>query len=135
MKGTTQYFSHDYNAAADLKVEAMISDFGIAGYGMYWYIIERLYQEETHRIDRKPYILKGFAKQMSTDVEQVSTFIEKCIGEYELFVAVNGSFYSDRVLRQIAKREKISAQKSIAGKASADARKRLTDVEQVLTDD
>ena len=36
------YFSHDANARLDPKNQAMICKYGMAGYGMYWIIIEML---------------------------------------------------------------------------------------------
>ena len=38
------YFSHDYNARADIKIKKVIINHGYEGYGIYWALIEDLYQ-------------------------------------------------------------------------------------------
>ena len=42
MKNKSYYFSHDYNAANDTKVLFLRHQLGMEGYGIYWFIIERL---------------------------------------------------------------------------------------------
>ena len=42
----TFYFSHDYNARSDAKIKRMIYSLGIEGYGIYWALIEDLYNNE-----------------------------------------------------------------------------------------
>ena len=44
MKKDTLYFPHDYNAASDEKIEELLFKLGNEGYGIYWRIIEMLYQ-------------------------------------------------------------------------------------------
>ena len=44
MKKDTFYFPHDYNAASDEKIEELLFKLGNEGYGIYWRIIEMLYQ-------------------------------------------------------------------------------------------
>ena len=40
----TFYFSHDYTSRADEKIKELIYQTGMEGYGIYWSIIEDLYQ-------------------------------------------------------------------------------------------
>ena len=42
MERTTYYFSHDGNAAQDPKMQALISVYGMEGYGRYWRLIEMI---------------------------------------------------------------------------------------------
>ena len=44
MKKDTFYFPHDYNAASDEKIEELLFKLSNEGYGIYWRIIEMLYQ-------------------------------------------------------------------------------------------
>jgi len=44
LKKETFYFSHDYTARSDEKIKNLIYDFGYEGYGIYWSLIEELYQ-------------------------------------------------------------------------------------------
>ena len=39
----TFYFSHDYNVRSDIKIKKLIAKHGYSGYGIFWGIIEDLY--------------------------------------------------------------------------------------------
>lgn len=41
----TFWFRHDYNARGDRKLLKIIHKHGIAGYGIYWFLVEMLYEE------------------------------------------------------------------------------------------
>lgn len=41
-----EYFSHDYNARSDPKLRKLLMKEGIEGIGVYWCIIEMLYEQE-----------------------------------------------------------------------------------------
>jgi len=43
MSKDTIYFSHDYNSRSDDKIKNLIRKHGVAGYGIFWCIIEDLY--------------------------------------------------------------------------------------------
>jgi hypothetical protein len=133
MSKDTFYFSHDYEPTSDPKIQAMLGQFGAIGYGLYWRIIEMLHSDNEHKLQKKQYIYLALAQQMLTDVEQVTTFVEQCINVFELFESDQNNFWSDRVKRNIEIRNINSANKSKAGKISAEMRKKATGVEQVLT--
>ena len=38
------YFTHDYNARNDVKMQEMMMDLGCEGIGIYWCIVEMLYE-------------------------------------------------------------------------------------------
>jgi len=127
------YFSHDYNATLDPKIIALLGDYGAVGYGIYWRIIEMLHAENEHKLPLKEYIYKALAKQMVTNVEQVSAIVRDCIDIYDLFIECDGCFYSKRVNDNIQKMEEIKEKRSKAGKISAENRKNSTSVQQNLT--
>ena len=136
----TYYFSHDYNPTSDPKIQALIGEHGAVGYGLYWRIVEMLHEEGTHKLPCKKYIYLALAKQMSLDVDTVELVIKCCIELCELFNSDGIMFWSERVLRNIGKRNEISTKRSEAGKRSAELRKSLasdeqnsTNVEQVST--
>jgi len=119
-----QYFPHDYNPLDDPAMVLLVDEYGAAGYGIFWRIIERLHKEESHRLPLKHLIYASIGKQMKTDVEQVSTVVEFCMSiDIGLFVSDGEFFWSERVNRNIDKRAQISNQRSVAGKASAEAKK------------
>ena len=39
------FFSHDYNARQDPKMQEVLMDYGVAGIGIYWCIVEQLYEQ------------------------------------------------------------------------------------------
>ena len=43
MPKDTFYFSHDYNARNDEKIKMLIRKHGMIGYGVFWAIVEDLY--------------------------------------------------------------------------------------------
>ena len=136
----TYYFSHDYNPTSDPKIQALIGEYGAVGYGLYWRIVEMLHEEGTHKLPCKNYIYLALAKQMSLDVDTVELVINCCIELCELFNSDGIMFWSERVLRNIGKRNEISTKRSEAGKRSAELRKssasdeqNSTNVEQVST--
>ncbi len=92
-----------------------------------------LHSEETHKISKKDYVYLAIAKQMSTSVEQVKAIVNYAIDTCELFAQNDTHFWSERVMRNIEKREDISKKRSEAGKKSAETRNNLTNAEQVLT--
>ena len=129
----TYYFPHDYDSTSDPKIQSMIGEYGATGYGLFWRIIEMLHSDSEHKLPKKQYIYLALAKQMSTSVEQVSTFVEQCISLFELFESDDRFIWSNRVNRNISKRIEISESRSKAGKTSAEKRKNSTNVEQMLT--
>lgn len=122
MAKDTYYFSHDYNPMSDPKMSALVGEFGAAGYGVFWRIIEILHEDESHVIQKKPYVFASIAKQMLTDVEQVLNIIKYATEVCELFCEDENVFWSERVFRNIDHRNGIREKRSVAGKASAAAR-------------
>ena len=122
------YFPHDYDPTGDPKVQALIGEFGAAGYGIFWRVIEMLHSDSTHKLPLKKYIYSAIAKQMLTSVEQITTIINYCIDTCELFNSDGEYITSDRVNRNINKRTQLSEKRSIAGKASASVRQKSTNV-------
>jgi len=124
------YFQHDYDAVNDPKIQALISDYGASGYGIYWRIIEMLHSESNHQLPRKKYISKAIAKQMDASAEMVSVFIDNCINEYDLLRCDEDFFWSERVKRNMKKREEISRKRSEAGKRGASVKQMQANAKQ-----
>ena len=129
MSKETFYFSHDYNARSDIKIQGLLLEHGAAGYGIYWIIVEILHEESDKRLKLSNLTYVAIARQASTSIEQVKAVVECCL-EYELFTEDNGYFFSKRILRNIEKRMDISEKRAKAGRISAIKRKKETSVEQ-----
>lgn len=110
MKKDTFYFSHDYNTRTDSKIKRLIQRHGYLGYGIYWAIIEDLY----NNANALPMDYDCIAFDLHTD----SKTIESIIIDFELFVFNDGFFSSNSVERRLNER----GEKSEKARLSANKR-------------
>lgn len=130
MTNGSQYFPHEYAATNDPKIQALIGEYGAAGYGIYWRIVEMLHSANTHTLPLKKYIYLAIAKQMLTNAEQIEAMLTACINDYELINSDGVNFWIDRVLRNIETRQEISVKRREAGRLGAEKRKELANAKQ-----
>lgn len=106
MAKDTFYFSHDYNAQTDEKIKLLLRKHGMLGYGVFWSIIEGLYNNANAL--RTDY--DGIAYDLRTDAE----IIKSIINDFDLFVFEDGFFGSKSVEARLEERNEKSkkAQKS-----------------------
>lgn len=107
MAKETFYFSHDYNARVDEKIKALIRKHGMAGYGVYWSIVEDLYNNAN--------ALQTDYEGIGYDLHTDATIIKSVINDFGLFVFDGDKFGSMSVQRRIDARN----EKSQAARASA----------------
>jgi len=112
MKKETYYFSHDYTARSDEKIKNLIYDFGYQGYGIYWALIEELYQNAN--------ALQTNYKRIAFDMRVEEKTIESIVQNYGLFIVENEYFGSLSVQRRLDMRNEKS------NKARESAQKRWT---------
>ena len=92
----TYYFSHDYNCRSDEKIKRLIRKHGMLGYGVFWVILEDLYQNaNAMRLD-----YDCIAYELRVDEKQV----ESIINDFDLFVIKDGYFGSLSVQRRLDER-------------------------------
>lgn len=106
----TYYFSHDYNARSDSKIKRLIARHGMAGYGIYWSIVEDLYQNA----NALPTDYESIAFDLRTDEKT----LQSIVNDFDLFRVDTESFGSMSVQRRLDEREEKST------KARDSARKR-----------
>jgi hypothetical protein len=111
MKNSTYYFSHDYNANSDTKILFMRQQLGMEGYGIYWFLIEKLADAGGY-LPLK--IIPVLAMQMHTTEIKVKAVIES----FELFEITDNQFFSIRLLMHLDLRNSYSE----AGKKGAELR-------------
>lgn len=98
MKLKQQHFSHDINASRDEKILALRESWGIAGYGLYWLVIEYLFTTGGQaRRDSG----KLIAKAISEDPRKVQRFLEEAIDVYHLFDTDRTYFWSNRLRSEL----------------------------------
>lgn len=101
MKENTFYFTHDFNAQNDEKVESMIFRLGWESYGLFWALIEKLAQDPNHRL-KKEY------DRISNVLRTTENLIKRIVEDFGLFVVDSEFFYSERLIRHFEKREEKS---------------------------
>lgn len=144
MQKDTHWFPHDLEPTSDPKIQAMLSDYGGFGYGMFWRITEMLHSDPLHKLPFKKFIYQAIAKQMQANAKQktillnmieitssdIELFIQDCIIDYELFEKDDLFFWSNRCLRNIEKKQNISISRSESGKHGAIAKQKLAKAKQ-----
>ena len=98
----TFYFSHDYGARNDEKILKLIQKEGWTGYGIYWAIIEKLYEAD------------GFLDEdyecIAFDLRAECDRITRIIQDYKLFTIASKKIHSKSCLARLAVRKGISEQ-------------------------
>jgi hypothetical protein len=97
----TYYFSHDYNARNDHKIKRLISKHGYLGYGLFWAIIEDLYNNAN--------ALQTDYESIAFDLRTSENIIESIINDFDLFVIEGDNFGSLSVQRRLEERDAKSA--------------------------
>lgn len=94
------YFSHDYNARNDIKIKKLLAKHGYYGYGLFWAIIEELYNNENQ--------LPLDCDFLAYDLRAESEIIESIINDFDLFILSKNTFGSRSVQQRLDKRNKVS---------------------------
>ena len=110
----TFYFSHDYNARSDTKIKRLIYSLGIEGYGIYWALIEDLYNNENKMACDYDLIAYDLRVDAGT--------ILKVVMDFDLFEIYDGYFSSISIEKRLnARNEKSEKARSNASKRWNDA--------------
>lgn len=86
------YFPHDYHARNDEKIESLLLDHGWEAYGVYWMLIERMYESASCSIRHDK--IKQIAQASAISDEKLESIIASCIDE-DLFATDGESFWSE----------------------------------------
>ena len=110
MSKDTFYFSHDYNARNDIKIKRLIAKHKFTGYGIYWAIVEELY----NNANALPLDYECISFDLNIEIE----LLKSIINDFDLFVVDNGFFGSLSVQRRLEQRN----EKSLKARESANKR-------------
>ena len=105
-KKETFYFSHDYTARSDEKIKRLIRKHGMEGYGIYWAIIEDLYNNAN--------ALQTDYEGIAYDLRVDSDTIESIIKDFDLFEINDKTFGSHSVQRRLEDRNTRSKKASVS---------------------
>ena len=100
MAKDTFYFSHDYNARNDIKIKKLLSKHGYLGYGIFWAIIEDLYNNTN--------VLRLDYDTISFDLRCEISTVKSIINDFDLFVIDGDIFGSTSVERRLEERNEKS---------------------------
>ena len=115
----TFYFSHDYTSRSDTKIKDLIFNHGVAGYGIYWCLIEDLYLNDNYL----PFDCRRIAHELYCDKDLVLSVLK----DFDLFTIQDGFFSSQSVQKRLNKRNEKSE------KARSNASKRWNDANAMQT--
>ena len=104
------FFPHDYVARNDPKMIDLMCSHGVAGIGVFWCIVEQLYEAG----GRLPLAnCKSIAFALHTECNIVTSVVQ----DFDLFKNDGEMFWSDSVLRRINKRISVSESRKKAAAA------------------
>ena len=91
MPKDTFYFSHDYNVRNDEKIKRLIRKHGMQGYGVFWAIIEDLYNNAN--------ALRTDYDGIAYDLRSDSDIVKSVINDFDLFV-FDGEFFGSKSVQE-----------------------------------
>lgn len=106
-----EYFSHDYNARNDPKLQEVLLEHGIAGLGVFWCLIENLYEQGG---ELPLTAFKSIAFALHTE----SNIVESVVRDFNLFQNDGEKFWSNSVNARINKRNDITEKRKQAALSS-----------------
>lgn len=109
------YFPHDYNASGDEKISKMVRKHGWQSYGLYWALVERLYQNGGR-------IVKDY-EHLAYDLRVELGLVKSICGEFDLFYTHMDTYLASRsVDRRLAAIRERSKKAREAGRLGAIAK-------------
>jgi len=103
------FFSHDYGARNDPKLQKVLMKLGHEGKGIYWDIIEMLFEEN----GKLPYL---DIETISFAIRASSDKLNSLINDFDLFENDGEFFWSNSVINRLQKREEKTKKYSEAAK-------------------
>lgn len=130
------WFKHDSNAKDDPKCVMLIEQLGLEGYGIYWVLVETLRDQPEYRYPLA--LIPALARRYNTSAQK----LEAVIRGYQLFESDDEQFFfSPSLLQRMEEYDSKREQARLAGKKSAEVRKkqalisdRSTSVQRPLSD-
>lgn len=103
------YFRHDYNARNDIKLQSVITKHGAVGIGVYWIIVEMLYQNGGE-------LPLDIARNISVAYFTDFKVVESVINDFDLFENDGNVFWSVRIRQAIDNTKKVSDARKAAAR-------------------
>lgn len=117
------YFSHDYNSRNDPKMVHLQMKLGLEGIGVYWCIIEMLYESGG-------YLLQTQYERISFELRTKYDIVKSVIHDFDLFKFDNEKVWSESALERLNKRFNKSEQARQSIGKRWEKYERITDVKE-----
>lgn len=101
------YFQHDYNARNDPKLQDVLIEHGAAGIGVFWCIVEQLYEQDG-------FLPLKSCKSIAFALHVESKVVESVVQDFDLFHNDGEKFWSNSVNARLEKRKNISESRKLA---------------------
>lgn len=101
------FFKHDYDARNDPKIVRLMADLGMRGVGIYWCLVEKLYQEGG-------YIATEHLNSVAFELHEEYKCITNVLSLYNLFQNDGEKYWSESVLRRIEETKNVSEKRKNA---------------------
>jgi hypothetical protein len=122
------YFSHDSNSRNDEKILMLRAEYGWEGYGIFWILIEMMFENEETALKHKN--LKGISVNYNIDITLLSSIVNIAITE-NLFVSDGEYFWSESLRKRKSEFHKLREKKSLAGKKGMKERWRSVENKEI----
>lgn len=103
----TFFFSHDYNARTDPKMQRLLMKHGCAGIGAFWCIIEQIYEQGG-------LLPLGDCESIAFALRMDEAVIESIVKDFDLFKNDGVNFWSESVKQRLSKRAEIAEKRKNA---------------------
>lgn len=89
-----EYFQHDFNARNDRKLVKLAMRHGMEGVGVYWCIVEMMYEESGT-------IMRSECERIAFELRVQCDLVESVLHDFDLFICDENAFVSASVNRRI----------------------------------
>ena len=120
----TFYFSHDYNARSDYKIKRLLQRQGACGYGVYWILVENLYNND----NSLPIDYEVLQHDLQADAE----VIRSVLNDFDLFQIKDNYFSSRTITERLNKRNEKSQKARYSALARWDKTKKKQEKKPVV---
>jgi 5-methylcytosine-specific restriction endonuclease McrA len=120
MPKETYYFSHDYHARYDVKAKLLCKEYGAAGYGIYWIIVEMMHESSDNEVMIDDLFLMDLATDYKVDFDIIKKMLDDCVNKYRLFSKDGEKIKSERVKKNKQHRQDLKIKRSEAGRKGAE---------------
>lgn len=115
------YLLHDSNSRNDEAILELIAEYGMEGYGTYWFLVEMLRESSELRLNWP--VRAGLAKATGVELSKLKQMLSTCF-DLGLFAYNSEHFWSERLRRDVERSQKISEMRAKSGKIGGEKSKR-----------